>query len=58
MPVCKKCHKFKKKKVFARHKKTCIPKKEDIEFGAISRVEAATKESTYWADRKNKMKEV
>jgi len=31
VPTCKKCHKFKKKSVYARHKKTCIPSKKDME---------------------------
>lgn len=31
MPVCKKCHNFKKKRVLVRHEKLCIPTKKDIE---------------------------
>lgn len=30
MPVCPKCHRFKKKSVYNRHKKDCIPTREDI----------------------------
>lgn len=30
MPICPKCHKFKKKALFRRHVKDCIASDEDI----------------------------
>lgn len=30
MPVCPKCHRFKKKSLFNRHRKDCIPSRDDI----------------------------
>ncbi len=31
MPICPKCHRYKKKSLFDRHKKICIPSRKDIE---------------------------
>lgn len=30
MPTCPSCHRFKKKSVYARHWKKCIPSKDDL----------------------------
>ena len=51
MPICKKCHRWKKSKVLAYHKKDCIPTKEDLENYAKSRTGGMTK------DEKTKQKE-
>ena len=37
MPTCPKCHRFKRKKVFNRHKKECVPTKGDILRYSISK---------------------
>ena len=37
MPICSKCHRFKRKKVFNRHKKVCVPTKGDIVRYSISK---------------------
>ena len=36
-PTCPKCHRFKRKKVFNRHRKTCVPTREDMIRYSISK---------------------
>jgi hypothetical protein len=47
--VCPKCHKYKKKSMYARHVKRCIPSAEDVRYlsitksGSFSKAKAAEK---------------